>query len=134
MRLNVQGSTCLRAVHWLEQVLLVIFHHNRSERAVHVIGIVSGGLVQLQFADVWREDLRVSLSLQMFEDEIPDVTGNLAWANDNRTLFYSKQDPETPEIRHDQGGEGLRVLVRTELSPLLVSEPKRVSVGSVRDL
>lgn len=32
---------------------------------------------------------------EMFEDEIPDVTGNVAWANDNRTLFYSKQDPET---------------------------------------
>jgi oligopeptidase B len=30
-----------------------------------------------------------------FEDEIPDVTGNMAWANDNRTLLYSKQDPTT---------------------------------------
>jgi oligopeptidase B len=28
-------------------------------------------------------------------DEIPGVTGNLAWANDNKTLFYSKQDPTT---------------------------------------
>jgi len=28
-------------------------------------------------------------------DVIPEVTGNLAWANDNRTLFYTKQDPET---------------------------------------
>jgi oligopeptidase B len=28
-------------------------------------------------------------------DQIPDVTGNMAWANDNRTLFYVKQDPET---------------------------------------
>lgn len=26
---------------------------------------------------------------------IPDVTGNLDWASDNKTLFYSKQDPET---------------------------------------
>lgn len=26
---------------------------------------------------------------------IPDVTGNFAWAADNLTLFYSKQDPET---------------------------------------
>ena len=24
----------------------------------------------------------------------PDVTSNLAWANDSRTLFYTKQDPE----------------------------------------
>jgi oligopeptidase B len=28
-------------------------------------------------------------------DVIPDVTGRLAWANDNRTVFYTKQDPET---------------------------------------
>jgi oligopeptidase B len=28
-------------------------------------------------------------------DEIPAVTGNMAWANDNRTLFYTKQDPVT---------------------------------------
>jgi oligopeptidase B len=28
-------------------------------------------------------------------DVIPEVTGNLVWANDNRTLFYGKQDPET---------------------------------------
>jgi oligopeptidase B len=28
-------------------------------------------------------------------DVIPEVTGNLVWANDNRTLFYAKQNPET---------------------------------------
>jgi len=28
-------------------------------------------------------------------DEIPDVTPNVAWAADNRTLFYTRQDPET---------------------------------------
>ncbi|QDH79512.1 S9 family peptidase [Echinicola soli] len=28
-------------------------------------------------------------------DEITEVTGNMAWANDNKTLFYSKQDPNT---------------------------------------
>ena len=28
-------------------------------------------------------------------DVIPDVTGNLVWAEDNRTLFYTKQDPTT---------------------------------------
>lgn len=32
---------------------------------------------------------------QMLADEIPNVTANLVWANDNRTLFYAKQDPET---------------------------------------
>jgi oligopeptidase B len=28
-------------------------------------------------------------------DVIPYVTGNMAWANDNKTLFYTKQDPVT---------------------------------------
>jgi oligopeptidase B len=32
---------------------------------------------------------------EMLPDEVPDVTGNVAWANDNKTLFYSKQDPTT---------------------------------------
>jgi oligopeptidase B len=32
---------------------------------------------------------------EMLDDAIPDVTGNMAWANDNNTLFYSKQDPTT---------------------------------------
>lgn len=32
---------------------------------------------------------------QELEDVLSDVTGNLAWANDNRTLFYTRQDPET---------------------------------------
>ena len=33
-------------------------------------------------------------------DAIPAVTGNLAWANDGRTLFYAKQDPTT--LRSDR--------------------------------
>ncbi len=32
---------------------------------------------------------------ELLPDLIPQVTENLAWANDNRTLFYAKQDPIT---------------------------------------
>lgn len=32
---------------------------------------------------------------EMLSDEIPNVTGNMAWAADNRMLFYSRQDPNT---------------------------------------
>lgn len=32
---------------------------------------------------------------ELFKDRIPQVTGNLAWANDNKTVFYTKQDPTT---------------------------------------
>ena len=32
---------------------------------------------------------------KLLDDVLPDVTGNLAWANDNRTVFYTRQDPGT---------------------------------------
>ena len=32
---------------------------------------------------------------EILEDEIPEVTGNFVWASDQRSIFYSKQDPET---------------------------------------
>lgn len=32
---------------------------------------------------------------EMLPHTIPDVTGNVAWANDNKTLFYTRQDPVT---------------------------------------
>jgi oligopeptidase B len=36
----------------------------------------------------------------IFEDKIENVTGNAVWANDNITIFYSKQDPTT--LRSDK--------------------------------
>ncbi len=32
---------------------------------------------------------------ELLPDEIRSTTANIAWANDNRTLFYTKQDPTT---------------------------------------
>ena len=32
---------------------------------------------------------------EMLDDEIPEVTSNVTWANDNKTVFYTKQDLET---------------------------------------
>lgn len=32
---------------------------------------------------------------EIFEESIPEITGNFVWAADNQTLFYSKQDPDT---------------------------------------
>ena len=32
---------------------------------------------------------------EMLSDVIPEVSENLTWANDNRTLFYAKQEPTT---------------------------------------
>jgi oligopeptidase B len=55
-------------------------------------------------------------------DVIPEVTGNLVWANDNRTLFYGKQDPETLRsyqvFRHELGTDPSEdVLVFEETDP-----------------
>jgi oligopeptidase B len=45
----------------------------------------------------------------MLPDVIPNVSENLAWANDNRTLFYAKPDPTTLRAyqiyRHELGCE-----------------------------
>ncbi len=35
------------------------------------------------------------LTGETFSDVVHSVTGNMEWGNDNRTLFYSRQDPET---------------------------------------
>ena len=31
----------------------------------------------------------------VFDDEIPETTGGAVWANDNKTIFYTKKDPVT---------------------------------------
>jgi len=45
-----------------------------------------------RFYDIHFKDLTTG---KILADKIPNVTGSHAWANDNRTIFYSKQDPET---------------------------------------
>ncbi len=44
---------------------------------------------------------------EFLPDEIPNVTPNVAWAADDRTLFYTRQDPETLRwyqvYRHELG-------------------------------
>lgn len=55
-------------------------------------------------------------------DEIPSVTATLAWANDNRTIFYAKQDPVTLRVyriyRHVLGTDAANdVLVYEEQDP-----------------
>jgi len=55
-------------------------------------------------------------------DVIPEVTGRVAWANDNRTVFYTKQDEETLRsyqvYRHVLGSDPSEdVLVYEETDP-----------------
>ncbi|OOG77082.1 S9 family peptidase [Algoriphagus sp. A40] len=41
---------------------------------------------------IWFKNLETG---EIYSEFIPEITGNLVWAADNQTLFYSKQDPET---------------------------------------
>ena len=56
---------------------------------------------------------------RIMQDEIKDVTSNVTWAMDNRTLFYTRQDPKTLRSyqiwRHELGTDTSRdVLVYEE--------------------
>ena len=46
---------------------------------------------------------------EILDDEIGGTNGNLAWAEDNRTLFYTRRDPETLRsfqiFRHELGSD-----------------------------
>ena len=44
---------------------------------------------------VYTVRFRHLASGDLLPDEIPDVTSNLVWANDNRTVFYTRQHPTT---------------------------------------
>ncbi len=45
-----------------------------------------------RFYTIYFKDLETG---NILDETIPDVTSNIAWANDNRTLFYTRQDPVT---------------------------------------
>ena len=55
---------------------------------------------------------------EILDDEIAGTNGNLAWAEDNRTLFYTRRDPQTLRsfqiFRHQLGDVGADVLVYEE--------------------
>ncbi len=85
-----------------EQVMLDVNDLAADQKFCSVRGVrVSSGRNLLAFgADfVGRRfyTLRVKDldSGELLTDEIPNVTANVAWANDNQTLFYTRQDPDT---------------------------------------
>lgn len=56
---------------------------------------------------------------ELLDDRIEDVSSNFEWANDSRTLLYSKQDPDTLRLhrvyRHELGkGEDVLVYEETD--------------------
>ncbi|OGS07012.1 MAG: oligopeptidase B [Elusimicrobia bacterium RIFOXYA12_FULL_51_18] len=57
-----------------------------------------------RFYTVYFKDLDTG---KVYEEKLPDTAGNMEWANDNKTLFYVKQDTETLRwnrvLRHELG-------------------------------
>ncbi|WP_454061426.1 S9 family peptidase [Candidatus Nitrospira salsa] len=51
--------------------------------------------VDTQGRRIYTVHIKNLVTGEIIHDMIPETTGNMDWANDNRTLFYSKQDPET---------------------------------------
>ncbi|MEL7338930.1 MAG: S9 family peptidase, partial [Bacteroidota bacterium] len=51
------------------------------------VDLVGRRIYELRFYDLKKKTF--------FPEVIPSVTGNLVWAEDNKTVFYSKQDPQT---------------------------------------
>ncbi len=71
---------------------------------------------------------------QVYADAIPGVLEELAWANDNRTLFYILQDPVTlqsgPVYRHLLGSDAKAdVKVYDEPDKTLFTEVRRTASG-----
>src|SRR5919106_1514916 len=51
--------------------------------------------VDTQGRRIFTTYLKNLVTGELLADAIPDITENLTWANDNKTLFYAKQDPTT---------------------------------------
>ncbi|SHN00517.1 oligopeptidase B [Cyclobacterium lianum] len=85
-----------------EQILLDVNKLAEGKAYMHVNALaVSPDTCMLSYAadevgrriySIFFKDLQ---SGQLLEDHLVGVTGNMAWANDNKTLYYSKQDPQT---------------------------------------
>ncbi len=67
----------------------VLFPVVRPDHRMIAYAMDTGGR---RFYDVYFKDLETGDTL---EERIANTSGNMAWANDNRTLVYVKQDPET---------------------------------------
>jgi len=67
----------------------VNFPSIRPDHKMIAYAVDTGGR---RFFDVYFKDLGTG---KLLGDKITATSGNMAWANDNRTLLYVKQDPET---------------------------------------
>ncbi|WP_158861432.1 S9 family peptidase [Lunatibacter salilacus] len=85
-----------------EEILLDVNELGKNEGYFQVggLGVSEDGQLLCYAADnvgrrIYQLHWKDLQSGENLIDAITDTTGNFVWANDNRTVFYSKQDPET---------------------------------------
>ena len=99
-----------------EQVMLDVNELAKGEDFMAVRGLAvssEGNLLAYATDNVGRRIYTLRFrdmdSGEELDDVIPEVTGNIAWAEDNKTLFYAKQDPQTLRSyqiwRHELGSD-----------------------------
>ena len=66
-----------------------------SGREVSPDGSLLAYAIDVEGRRIYNVRIKDLTTDEMLEDELEGVTSNLVWANDGRTLFYSRQDPLT---------------------------------------
>lgn len=80
--------------------------HSKMSYSVDTVG--------RRFFTIYFKDLK---SGTLMPDKIENVSGNMAWANDNETIFYSQQDPKTLRVH-----KIFRYSVKTHKAELIYEE------------
>lgn len=97
-----------------EEVILDVNELAKGQSYFHVEQVTvsaNGDIAAFTADNVGRRNytlrFRDLVTGEMLADEIPLVTEHVAWANDNRTIFYNRRDPETlrswQTFRHELG-------------------------------
>ena len=81
----------------------VEFPSIRPDHKMIAFAVDTGGR---RFYNIYFKDLETG---RVYDEYISSTSGNMAWANDNKTLFYVKQNPETLRwermLKHTLGGK-----------------------------
>jgi oligopeptidase B len=85
------------------------FNMSASTSPNHNIAVLAIDTVGRRFYNLTFKDM---LTGEMLADKIPGTTGNFEWANNNKTVYYSKQDPNTLRsdkiYRHELGTDAAK--------------------------
>lgn len=124
-----------------EEILLDINKEGAGEEYVavrgfavspnHKLAVYGLDTVGRRFYDLRILDLETGM---LIAENIENVTANFRWANDNKTIFYTRQDPETLRwdkiFRHETGSEQDDELIYEEKDDTFSSYVYRSTSGN----